>query len=665
MQDQRGAIVGQGRFQGSIVPSVESLPAQQSEGVTWDVSGGAGGSYPIKSNQPFPYHLHQPLSSFSGALSQYPHQMYPQVAGGTLALPPSTVSSNKSGRKRARTKISPKGHQTDDATYKAAVDFLTDKTIEMARPVAESLRSDVGQSLVDRSDANLLTDYFFHMMQQLVVCRFSEKDRKTRGGKRKDINIGYGGLQCIHCIEAPSSRKFFWSTVDRLANSFAEIPCHILNCPHCPDDAKEALLALKGRHPDQMQMLPRGSQKVFFRRMWRRLHDGDSEAGERMVTSAGERQTSSTSGGGKGREPSPSEPRPRPSAAAAEALKSPYIATPTGAEALAKPMEPEDEGSQEGEMVPEERERVLLAIPEDKDWLSDTDCFVRNNIEVFSSTQSDVTNAAAERKRMYTIKVGQVGIRCVHCAKATDKVRGTDVSYPHSISGICESVKEFQRVHLDNCHNVPQDLRNASHKLGSGTASLKSVLNNYYVQAARALGLFDTQDSGVRAGGEPVPMSMAGFQTPGGEGNGGASPFASAVESSVLTPTTTTELANPKEPPGSDASTIVAEMSLKRKASSMDGQPLNVNPWLPTPGALGASQSEPSPEPETKRAKSKIDAPGKNESANKMNAIDMADTRERIRPQYPCTERRCHGGFPRGRCISLSPPASKMHPGDV
>ena len=99
----------------------------------------------------------------------------------------------------------------------------------------------------------------------------------TRGGKRENINIGYGGLQCIHCIEASSPRKFFWSNVNRLANSFAEIPNHVLKCKHCPENVKDALLVLKSQHADQMQMLPRGSQKDFFRRMWRRLHDGDTE----------------------------------------------------------------------------------------------------------------------------------------------------------------------------------------------------------------------------------------------------------------------------------------------------------------------------------------------------------------------------------------------------
>lgn len=174
--------------------------------------------------------------------------------------PPTTSSPKPRRRKTGKGKgISPKGRQTDDATYRSSLEFLTKKSQSLARPQVEG--SDIGKSLIEQSDATLLTDYFYHMMKQLVVCRFSESDRKTRGGKRENVNLGYGGLQCIHCIRAQSARKFYWSTVDRLANSFAEIPAHVMKCKLCPDNVKDALLALKGRHPEQMQSLPRGSQK--------------------------------------------------------------------------------------------------------------------------------------------------------------------------------------------------------------------------------------------------------------------------------------------------------------------------------------------------------------------------------------------------------------------
>ncbi len=458
----------------------------------------SGGNRPYSFQPPYPYHPYpshmMQIPHVSGESFPVPHPSSAHHGGGdvTMELSP---SRNMKKRKASPNKTSPIGRHADDATYKASKHFLTKKTLDSSRPSSEG--SDLGMTLVDPSDADLLTDYFFHMLQQLVVCRFSEKDRKTRGGKRENIMIGYGGLQCIHCIDAPSARKFFWSTVDRLANSFAEIPSHILKCKLCPSDVRDALLVLKGRHHDQMQLLPRGSQKVFFRRMWRRLHDRDSSSSTPV------RIRPSVSEDERGMDPPPST------------LASPDSALPAAASLLAMGANfhlPQLQQPEVSDGIPEKKHvRVLLAIPEDKDWLSDMDCYVRKNIEVFTSTQYDVKDAAADRK--YPIKVGQVGIRCVHCAKTPAGARSAAVSYPYSISGIYESVREFQRMHLETCLNVPKDTKQASVKFGGGSASLSSVLRRYYVQAARALGLFDTQDDGIGAG-KPVPMPTTRFQSP-------------------------------------------------------------------------------------------------------------------------------------------------------
>jgi hypothetical protein len=174
----------------------------------------------------------------------------------------------------------------------------------------------------------------------------------------------------------------------------------------------------------------------------------------------------------------------RPTDEAAKAL---------AASAMASPSDP-----------PSPSSRVLLGIPEDKEWLSDMDCFVRHNLEVFCATQEDVDIAQQDRK--YPVNVGQVGIRCIHCglAKEGQGARGSAVAFPYSISGIYESVREFQRLHLDSCPNLPPA---AKQKLAGkkGSSSLSSVLRKYYVLAAKALGLYDTPD-GIRCGAEAVPL---------------------------------------------------------------------------------------------------------------------------------------------------------------
>lgn len=362
-------------------------------------------------------------------------------------------------------------------------------------------------SLVLDEDKLLLTDYFYHLMRQLRLCRFSEADRKTRGGKRENIKVGYGGLQCVHCAEAPNSRKFFWSNVDRLANSFAEIPGHVLKCRRCPVPIKNALLELKRRHPEQMARLPRGSQKVFFRRMWRRLHDEDPEAADETTES-----TTDAAGASNDENVAPKSKSSKNAPAITEdAVKTEATdssdestlvierSTREAAEALS------DSATNNAPSSPSSR--VLLAIAEDKEWLSDMDCFIRRNLEVFCATADDVDIAREDRK--YPINIGQVGIRCVHCAKVKGNVaaRGTAVAFPYSINGIYESVREFQRLHLESCPQLPDGTK-AKLAGFQGSASLSSVLRKYYVLAAKALGMHDTPD-GIRSGGESVPLGSS------------------------------------------------------------------------------------------------------------------------------------------------------------
>jgi hypothetical protein len=362
--------------------------------------------------------------------------------------------------------------------------------------------------LVLEEDRLLLTDYFFFLMKQLRLCRFSESDRKTRGGKREKIKLGYGGLQCVHCADVPNSRKFFWSNVDRLANSFAEIPGHVLKCRRCPQQTKDALMQLKQFHPEQMARLPRGSQKVFFRRMWRRLHDEDPENAAATDASNAENVSPKAE--------SSESPKPTASGVKKESDASPTGTTTSTDESVLVMQRSTKEaakalaaaGTQSG--PPSPSSRVLLAIPDDKEWLSDMDCFIRKQLEVFCANDDDVATAQSDRK--YPVHNGQVGIRCIHCSisKTGSGATGTAVAFPFAISGIYESVREFQRLHLDSCENLPGTTK-AKLAAFKGSSSLSSVLRKYYVLAAKALGLQDTRE-GIRSGGESIPLgSQAAF----------------------------------------------------------------------------------------------------------------------------------------------------------
>lgn len=300
------------------------------------------------------------------------------------------------------------GGPTLDEAAQRAIDFLT--TAEQQRLARHPSTEPPELTLVRDEDKILLTDFLFHLMRQLGIVRFGETDRKTRGGKREKIQLGFGGLQCRHCQGTTKARKFFWSGVDRLANSFAEIPAHVFKCTECPAEVKDALTSLKHAHAEQMARLPRGSQKMFFRRVWKRLHEGDPNTDD--LPSPG----GSPGGGGDG----PIDPTLSPEEQAAQQQQHPSnskqqhspegtsgseesiftLQRPTkdAAKALA------DAAAQTG--PPSPNSRVLLAITEDRDFLSDVDCLIRRQLEVFCATSEDIRVAHEDRK--YPIQEGQV-----------------------------------------------------------------------------------------------------------------------------------------------------------------------------------------------------------------------------------------------------------------
>lgn len=490
--------------------------------------------------------------------------------------PTSSAVQGQARQQRSPEKTDPEGvdGSGSDDSVQSAIDFLVDFGKNFV-PRLEPSYIGPEIELIVGEDRLLLTDYFFHMIQQLRLCRFSEKDRKTRGGKREGIALGYGGLECIHCTGTANGRKFFWSNVDRLANSFAEIPAHVLKCRRCPQEIKTSLLELKLRHSGQMSKLPRGSQKVFFRRMWRRIHDDDPKprgSDPAPVAKDATKEMPDLASKDDTREPvlvryadAPKELPPPPGRNArpttAEESVSQTLVSLEGvvrtpiAPRLIKPSETSKGGMSSPIMGPRERIKgfadsgmtvsgttegaaralaasaqaavngskesshpiVMLAVKEDQEWLSDNDCFVRRNLEIFAATERDIALADVDRK--IPIKVGQIGCRCVHCAVADQNsvmpheqgisMRGTAVSFPYSISGIYEAVREFQRLHLESCPHLPDEVREKLKTL-KGSSSLSSVLRRYYVMAAKALGMCDTPE-GIRAGGAVVALGPNAF----------------------------------------------------------------------------------------------------------------------------------------------------------
>lgn len=398
----------------------------------------------------------------------------------------------------APSKKSPPRDLSADTPANRAMILLDEK--DMSSQYVDGTSVPEHLKLVNDDDSLLITNYYFYLMKQLRPCRFTEADRRTRGGKRDNVMLGYGGLECVHCARSPSARKFFWSNVDRLANSFAEIPNHILKCRSCTKEIQDALKTLKETHQEQMSKLPRGAQKTYFRRMWQRVHKEDALPLPQPIT------TNSS--------PASAPPRPErlePLAVerlAGAALDSP--ATQASEESVVLLERTPIEGARAlvdslGHLgPPSPTSRVLLSTPNDREWLSERDVLIRQQVEVFCATREDVDNARGDKKG--SIEEGTVGLRCIHCALSSNHEQDpTAVSFPFSTSGLYESVNDLYRVHLTHCKKVPQSVRLKLSNL-KGSSSLSSICRNYYSTSAKSLGLVDTRD-GIRASGRSIPLT--------------------------------------------------------------------------------------------------------------------------------------------------------------
>lgn len=155
---------------------------------------------------------------------------------------------------------------------------------------------------------------------------------------------------------------------------------------------------------------------------------------------------------------------------------------------------------------------MLLALPDDRVSLSETLCVVRENIEVFTATQSDVDAPAPGRK--HAVAVGQVGLRCIHCSHTTrcsDRVKRA-VCYPSSIKRIYRTVIDMKLDHFSQCKFVPVTLKNHLDELKAIHTRSTGTTMQYFIQAAHSLGMADGPAGVVLSeskGAKPTPTRLA------------------------------------------------------------------------------------------------------------------------------------------------------------
>ena len=139
--------------------------------------------------------------------------------------------------------------------------------------------------LIKKTDRELVPDSLLAAMAQLIPCQLIAADQV---GSYKNREIGFRGMCCKHCAGAPGFGRYFPNSLRSLSQTTTSqtILKHMsYKCSFCPPEIRQIVSELQkqeaAREGLPTQQRPRyGSRKIFFQRLWTRLHSKDSLSGE-------------------------------------------------------------------------------------------------------------------------------------------------------------------------------------------------------------------------------------------------------------------------------------------------------------------------------------------------------------------------------------------------
>jgi hypothetical protein len=139
------------------------------------------------------------------------------------------------------------------------------------------------------------------------------------------------------------------------------------------------------------------------------------------------------------------------------------------------------------------RPPTVIYMSCDDDSLSEYQCLVRKQIELFEARREDVDSNAQGRNR--PIVMGQVGIRCRHCTMLPPKHRARGaIYYPAKLYGLYQAAQNMASSHLcEHCQHVPPDIRAELLKLRDRKSSAGGG-KKYWADGVRILGVFEDED---------------------------------------------------------------------------------------------------------------------------------------------------------------------------
>jgi len=141
---------------------------------------------------------------------------------------------------------------------------------------------------------------------------------------------------------------------------------------------------------------------------------------------------------------------------------------------------------------------TVLARPEDNLKLSAHQVLLRQQIEVFQATEDDLSTHTRGRNKPITM--GQVGIRCRHCARLPVGQRQKGSTYfPASLLGLYQAAQNMSTTHMQCglCSEMPASIKQQFVQLLASKGASSGAGRPYWAKSAAKLGLVDTEE-GIR-----------------------------------------------------------------------------------------------------------------------------------------------------------------------
>jgi len=382
--------------------------------------------------------------------------------------------------------------------------------------------------LVEPSDRPLISDYLYLALEQMQPCNLMDADRV---GCYKGRRLGFPGLACKHCVGQAGCGRYFPASEASISQTTTSqtIVNHVRNCRRCPIEIREQLELMKRAKagPDYKKgdKPKHGGRKVFFHRLWCRIQRIPLPSFEKLVDQDKEEYLPDSAKKEKNSDASAKDnEHPIISIEERSQNDKSNLQLETIVEDISKAKDEEDHGTTEvaeefdpesvshgvEETLQEENEVIdgitRLSRDDDPHWLSDAQCFIRQELtEVFTSSEKDIEIGGAPQR-------GQVGIRCLYCAKnkpLEDRQSG-HVYYPSSVSQIQQAVSDLQRRHFQLCSEIPDNIRETFKSLKGYGAKSEDDTSQYWIDSAVELGLCDSfEGQGVQFFRNPKNKSPA------------------------------------------------------------------------------------------------------------------------------------------------------------